>query len=145
MSIQALHQHSFFTEVSREAVMIQRDLGIDPLAESDEGPLLDELQFYVTRVGYSLAHTLPWVEQLHQAVHFLSDFGYSKKLRTDGIQRSHHLIYNIENYLVRLQAVYDRLLQLTNAVFHICMSDELVNHRAASNPKCNTTACKVVA
>lgn len=128
MSIQALHQHSFFTEVSREAVMIQRDLGIDPLAESDEGPLLDELQFYVTRVGYSLAHTLTWVEQLHQAVHFLSDFGYSKKLRTDGIQRSHHLIYNIENYLVRLQAVYDRLLQLTNAVFHICMSDELVNH-----------------
>jgi hypothetical protein len=89
---------------------------------------MNELQFYVTRVGFSLAHTLTWIEQLHQAVFFLSDFGYSKRQKVEGIQRSHHLIYNIENYLVRLQSVYDRLLQLTNTVFHICMSDELVTH-----------------
>ena len=128
MSIEALHQHVFFSESSREAVQIQHDLGLDPLDEKQDEPLLDELQFYITRVGYSLAHTLTWVEQLHQAVYFLSDFGYSKKLKEDGIRRSHHLIYNIENYLIRLQSVYDRLLQLTNAVFHLCMSDELVNH-----------------
>ncbi|UUZ76252.1 hypothetical protein LP414_33950 [Polaromonas sp. P1(28)-13] len=126
--IEELHQHAFFAEASAESVSVQRDLGLDPLVEDTNEPLMNELQFYVTRVGFSLAHTLTWIEQLHQAVHFLSDFGYSKRQKEEGIQRSHHLIYNVENYLVRLQSVYDRLLQLTNAVFHICMSDELVNH-----------------
>jgi hypothetical protein len=126
--IQELHQHAFFAEVSAESVAVQRELGLDPLAQDVNEPLMNELQFYITRVGFSLAHTLTWIEQLHQAVHFLSDFGYSKNQKEEGIQRSHHLIYNVENYLVRLQSVYDRLLQLTNAVFHICLSDELVNH-----------------
>lgn len=128
MSIEALHQHAFFSEVSREAVQIQRELGLDPLAGIKDEPMVDELQFYVTRVGYSLAHTLAWVEQLYQAVNFISDFSYARRMKEDGIRRSHHLIYNVENYLVRLQSVYDRLLQLTNSVFHICMSDKLVSH-----------------
>lgn len=129
MSIEKLHQHAFFSETSEEAIRIQQEVGLDPFDDGSVEPTFDELQFYITRVGYSLAHTLTWVEQLQQAVYFLSDFGYTQRMKDDGIRRSHHLIYNVENYLVRLQSVYDRLLQLTNAVFHICTSDELVNHR----------------
>lgn len=46
------------------------------------------------------------------------------------MNKSHHLQYNVENYLIRIVSAYDRCLQLTNAVFHICMSDDLVNHSA---------------
>jgi Cthe_2314-like HEPN len=127
MEFETLPQHPFFVEVSREAVQIQRDLDLNPLVEAENEPTLNELQFYITRVGYSLAHTLTWVDQLHQAVHFLSDFGYSR-LKKGGIRRSQHLIYNVENYLVRLQSVYDRLLQLTNSVFHLCIAEGLINH-----------------
>jgi hypothetical protein len=139
--IEELHQHAFAAEVLAESVAVQRELGLNPLGQDVDEPLMNELQFYVTRVGFSLAHTLTWIEQLHQAVHFLSDFSYSKRTKEEGIQRSHHLIYNVENYLVRLQSVYDRLLQLTNAVFHIGMSDELVNHsNIVSNLKVDRTA-----
>jgi Cthe_2314-like HEPN len=128
LDIDALRQHAFVRVVLDDAMAVHTETGIDPLSEIDDDPPMDERQFYITRVGFGLAHTLTWVEQLHHAIHFLNDFGYSRKVRESGVNRSHHLIYNVENYLVRLQSVYDHCLQLTNNVFHICMSDELVNH-----------------
>ena len=43
--------------------------------------------------------------------------------------RAEHLIYNIENYLIRLNSVYDRALQLVNSVFHLGIHEENVTHR----------------
>lgn len=126
--VERLHQHAFFDEVSKDGISIHVLLGIDLHTLPEDEPLMNERQFYICRVGYSLAHTLTWVEQLHQAVFFLSDSSRSKKQLDNGIQRSHHLIYNIENYLVRLQSIYDRLLQLVNSVFHICNAETTVSH-----------------
>jgi len=128
VKLDELGQHQFFTRVSRESIDIQTAIGLKMTDDFDDTTLLDELQFYVTRVGFSLSHTLGWAEQLQHAVHFMMEFGYGKKASEAGIKRSHHLLYNVENYLIRLQSVYDRCLQLTNAVFHLCMSNEHVNH-----------------
>lgn len=130
MTLDDLHQHPLFDEAVRDSIAVQDALGLKLTDEFDENTTLDELQFYVTRVGFSLSHTLGWVEQLHQAVHFMTDFTYGRKAADAGVKKSHHLLYNVENYLIRIVSVYDRCLQLTNAVFHICMSDELVNHSA---------------
>lgn len=111
----------------KDSVEVGRASGYDPVLDDDYPPL-DESQFYIVRVGYAVAHTLTWVDQLHQAVLFIGDFSYGRRLREEGVNRSHHLIFNVENYLVRLQSIYDRILQLTNSVFHLCISDELVNH-----------------
>lgn len=127
MTYTSVHEHPFVQAILAESVEVGRTVGFDPVRDDDYPPL-DELQFYVVRVGYAMAHTLTWVEQLHQAVLFIGDFGYGRRLRDEGVNRSHHLIFNVENYLVRLQSIYDRLLQLTNAVFHLCISDELVSH-----------------
>ena len=128
MSLADLQSHPFIRKVLDDAMKVQREAGIKPLADPNDDPLLNEQQFYITRVGFSLSHLLTWVEQLHHAVHFLAQFNYERRTKEAGVNRFHHLIYNVENYLVRLQSVYDRLLQLTNNVFHICMSEELVNH-----------------
>jgi hypothetical protein len=130
MILDDLRQHPLFNEAVQDSVAVQDALGLKLTVEFDENTTLDELQFYVTRVGFSLSQTLGWVQQLHQAVHFMMDFGYGQKAADAGVKRSHHLLYNVENYLIRIVSVYDRCLQLTNAVFHICMSDELVNHGA---------------
>ncbi|OHV00439.1 hypothetical protein BLA34_12670 [Ralstonia solanacearum] len=130
MTLDDLHQHPLFKESVQDSIAVQEVLGLEPMDEFDESTILDELQFYVTRVGFSLSHTLGWVQQLHQAVHFMTDFRYGKKAADAGVNKSHHLLYNVENYLIRMVSVYDRCLQLTNAVFHICMSDDLVNHGA---------------
>ena len=128
MAFEDLYKHALFEQVSQDSIDSQKALGLGLLDELDDSTVVDELQFYVMRVGFALSHALAWVEQLHQAVHFITDFGYGKKAKELHIKRPAHLLYNIENYLIRLQSVYDRCLQLTNAVFHICMSDELVNH-----------------
>ena len=128
MAFEDLYQHPLFTTVTQDSIASQKALGLGFMDDLDDSTTVDELQFYVMRVGFSLSHALGWVEQLHQAVHFITDFGYGKKATDLGIKRPAHLLYNIENYLIRLQSVYDRCLQLTNAVFHICISDELVAH-----------------
>lgn len=128
MDLETLKRHPFVRTVLDDAMRVQVEAGIGPFDDNPDEPPVDERQFYVMRVGYGLADALTWVEQLQHAVHFLNDFGYQRAVQREGVTRYHHLIYNIENYLVRLQSIYDRLLQLTNLVFHICMSDELVNH-----------------
>jgi hypothetical protein len=55
----------------------------------------------------------------------LANFNYSTK---SDISRADHLIYNIENYLIRLNSVYDRVLQLVNVVFHLCIREESISH-----------------
>jgi Cthe_2314-like HEPN len=99
------------------------ELGIDP--ESDD---IDELEFYVSRVGHAVAHLLAWTEQLQDAPAYLADFNYTGKARKNGITRARYLLYTVENYLIRLQSIYDRCLQLTNCVFHLCVEDSNVGH-----------------
>jgi len=128
MTLDDLRLHPLFEEAAQDSIAVQEAIGLKLTDEFDENTTLDELQFYVTRVGFSLSHTLGWVQQLHQAVHFMTDFRYGKKATDAGVNKSHHLLYNVENYLIRMVSMYDRCLQLTNAIFHICMSDDIVNH-----------------
>ena len=130
MSRDELQQHALIQEAFQDGVDIQRALGLKLSDDLPDDITLDERQFYITRVGFAAAHALGWVQQLHHAVLFMTDFKYGKKADDAGVNRSHHLLYNVENYLIRMVSVYDRCLQLTNSVFHLCMSDELVNHGA---------------
>ncbi|AMC33582.1 Cthe_2314 family HEPN domain-containing protein [Janthinobacterium sp. B9-8] len=128
MAFEDLYEHPLFKQVTQDGTDLQKALGLGLMDELDDSTTIDELQFYVMRVGFALSHALGWVEQLHQAVFYMTDFGHTKKAKELHIKRPAHLLYNIENYLIRLQSTYDRCLQLTNAIFHICTSDELVNH-----------------
>ncbi|MES1933856.1 hypothetical protein T35B1_14684 [Salinisphaera shabanensis T35B1] len=102
------------------------NLDVDPHAiEIPDGVVLDEQQYYIQKVGFFLAHSLTWYKQLDLAIEFLSNFDYSKNI---GATRADHLIYNLENYLIRVNSAYDRVLQLVNAVFHLCISEENVGH-----------------
>lgn len=56
------------------------------------------------------------------------------------MNRAKHLLYNVENYLIRLQSVYDRALQLTNSVFHLGIEESNVGHSVViSNIKVSRT------
>jgi Cthe_2314-like HEPN len=90
-----------------------------------EDAVVDEYQFYLQGVGFHLAHALTWMKQLDSAVELLTNYDYSKNISAS---RADHLIYNIENYLIRLNSTNDRMLQLTNAVFHLGTNEEHVTH-----------------
>lgn len=93
------------------------------LAPSDA--TVDEYQFYRQGVGFHLAHALTWLDQLNFAVELLTNYDYSKKISAS---RADHLIYNVENYMIRVNSAYDRMLQLVNSVFHLCIHEEQVAH-----------------
>ncbi len=92
---------------------------------SPSNATIDEYQFYRQGVGFHLAHALTWLDQLDFAVELLANYDYSKKISAT---RADHLIYNIENYLIRVNSAYDRALQLVNSVFHLCVHEEHVTH-----------------
>ncbi|KRC38084.1 MULTISPECIES: Cthe_2314 family HEPN domain-containing protein [unclassified Lysobacter] len=126
MNIDDLKTHKFVTECWNDSMGMRRkhkELGIDPMSDS-----VNELEFYTYRVGHALAHLLTWIEQLQEAPTYLADFNYSGKARKSGITRARYLLYTVENYLIRLQSIYDRCLQLTNCVFHLCIEDSNVGH-----------------
>ena len=136
-----LMQHAFPVAVWKEVAPLQKQAEEQGFHEDFEQ--IDEYQFYIIRVGYSLAQLFTWVEQLDHAVFYLSDFSYDKKARQEGINRAKHLLYNIENYLIRLQSVYDRALQLTNNVFHLGIEESNIAHSViVSNIKVARTDVK---
>jgi hypothetical protein len=119
----SLTESEFSQAVFRDARESMKDSQKSTLAPEDAD--IDEYQYYLQGVGFHLAHALTWMRQLEQAVELLTNYDYSKRISAS---RADHLIYNIENYLIRLNSTYDRLLQLTNAVFHLCNSEEHVSH-----------------
>lgn len=89
-----------------------------------------EYEFYLRSVAFNLAHTLTWCRQLDLAIELLTNFDYSKRSSTS---KADHYIYNLENYWIRINSIYDRVLQLTNSVFHICLSDKDVTEKNIIN------------
>jgi len=121
-----LHANKLLAAVLEDGEKTLEGIDIDRSAvELPDDIELDEYQYYVQTVGFYLVHTITWCRQLDLAIEFLSNFDYSKNIDAS---RADHLIYNLENYLIRLNSVYDRVLQVVNAVFHLCISEENVSH-----------------
>ena len=129
-----LDKHSFVRDVLEKGRKLLPEIDVAPSAiEMPEDVVLDEQQYYIQKVGFFLVHTLAWCRQLDLAIEFLSNFDYSTKVCAT---RADHAIYNLENYLIRINSAYDRVLQLVNAVFHLGVSEEHVGHAAIiSNSK----------
>ncbi len=109
-----LTDNKFVIEVLNDCRAFFTEIDFNPTDLELPEAVLDEFQYYVHKVGFYLVHTLTWCKQLDLAIEFLSNYDYSKKIEAS---RADHLIYNIENYLIRLNSVYDRILQIVNAAF----------------------------
>lgn len=119
-TIDDLTQTGFCTRATQTATQVMaslaknhRSVAVEFVREPDEH------EFYVLGVGQAIVDVIYCSQQLEHAVELLGDFSYSAKLRARNIQRRHHLEYNIENYLIRTQILYERILQLVNRVFHL--------------------------
>jgi len=121
-----MQENSFFKKVIKDGDEIFSGISVDPTAISlPEDYKLNEFQYYIHKVGFYLVHTLAWCRQLDFAVEFLTNFDYKKRINAS---RADHLTFNIENYLIRVNSIYDRVLQIVNAVFHLCINEEHVSH-----------------
>lgn len=88
----------------------------------------DEYEFYLMRVGNRLATLLTHCEQLVHAILFLSNYRETTATRRAGVTRAKHIRYGIESYIVRTQTLYDLVLKLVDAVFHLTNADTQCRH-----------------
>jgi len=49
-------------------------------------------------------------------------------MKKEGITKQNHLIYCIENYIIRTQSMYDRLLRLVDKVFELYNPSHMISH-----------------
>jgi hypothetical protein len=131
MNVNNIGEHPFVTLVFKDAFEVDNLLADStPLnVEPSYKRLPTEREFYILKVGHSLASLLHLCLQLDQALFYISNCRITPSMKNARIDRPSHLTYNIENYLIRTQMLYDRVLQLVNAVAHLCNSDENCTHK----------------
>ncbi len=88
----------------------------------------DELEFYVLRAADRWALLLSHCEQLSHGLLFFSTYRHTAPATRGGASRHKYLRYMIENYIVRTQTLYDLVLKLVDAVFHLTNADRQCRH-----------------
>jgi len=127
-----LLKHPFVEEVFKKGAEVTKEIG-EPNgfkvgAKLKRDP--SEEEFYCLQVGHCLAHLLTVVQQMEHTILFMSNFSPSKKMKMAGVNRHTHLLWSIENYIVRTQSVYDRLLILVDRLFHIQNQPNRITHES---------------
>ena len=131
INLDKLLTHDFLNELIKDGNSITK--GLKP-KKGDYGfedePILSEYEFYVLNNEFYLIHLCELCKQLENAVELLSNFRYNSK---DCISRGDHLTYNIENYIIRLTSLSDRIFQVINSTFHLGVDERDVNEKVILN------------
>ncbi len=125
-------QHPFVMDVFKKAVEITKEVqktnGFKVETEYKRDPVEEE--FYILQIGYCLAHLLTTIQQMEHAILYMSNFSPTSLMRDAGINRSTHLLWSVENYVIRTQTAYDRLLVLTDRLFNIHNATDRISHES---------------
>lgn len=93
---------------------------------------------YIIKVTFSLDDLINLINQIDFAIKFLCEINHKSFLEKDDLTKLDWLLYNIENYLIRVSSINDRVLNLINIVFDLGVkesngkyskiNDKLKNH-----------------
>ena len=129
MITKKLKSHKLFETIIADGEKLFKRIKFNPFdLELPKDSDFDEFEYYVHESGFSLMYFIKWYEQLELAFSLLANFQYK-----DNISRADHFIYNVENYTIRVMSIYDKLLQSTSSIYHLCNSDEIVTNETILN------------
>jgi hypothetical protein len=83
-----------------------------------------EKEKYVVFVLLAAKEVTTCYDQMCQALLYLSNFRTTKSLKNAGINRFKHIVFNIENYFIRISSLLDKTLVLINEVYMLGNSNE---------------------
>jgi hypothetical protein len=89
-----------------------------------------EHEYYCLEIGFCLSHLLSVMQQMEHSILFMSNFSPSETMKKAGVTRSNHLLWSVENYIIRTQTVYDRLLVLVDRLFNIQNQANRISHES---------------
>jgi len=128
----SLSKHSFIEDVFKKGIEINKEIvkpnGFKVDAEYKRDPFEEE--FYCLQLGSCIAHLLTVVQQMEHTIFYMSNFSPTDSMKKAGVNRSTHLLWSVENYIVRTQTVYDRLLILVDRLFNIQNQPNQISHES---------------
>jgi hypothetical protein len=132
----ALSDHPFASSALhygvRIAAVIEKHLSVlKTRAEFKRLP--SRAEYYCLSVARTLSHVLAICQQLEHSVLYFSSFSPTQKMKKSGITKQSYLLYCIENYIVRTQSMYDRLLRLVDNVFELYNPSHMISHELIIN------------
>ncbi|GGA64534.1 hypothetical protein GCM10008015_01770 [Flavobacterium palustre] len=124
MNTDALIMHSFYQQMIEDTKPFLKGVKVSDkyIVDKNENDMSDS-EHYIRYTSFYSVHLFGLCCQLERAVKLLSNFRDDNK---NEIGRGYHLSYNIENYFIRLDSLYDRILQLVNAIFNFGFDDSKV-------------------
>lgn len=131
ISYDAISDHPFPTSALHYGVRILAVVEEPLSALKTQGEFKREptkAEYYCISVAKTLAHLLGICSQLEHSVLYMSSFTPSAKMKKAGISKQSHLLYCIENYIIRTHTMYDRLLRHIDKVFEIYNPSHLISH-----------------
>jgi len=131
-SYYSVSKHPFVEDLFRTAMEISKEIkktnGFKVNVEFEREPV--ENEFYVLQLGYCMAHLLTTIQQMEHTVMYMSNFSPTDLMKEAGINRSTHLLWSVENYVIRSQTSYDRLLVLIDRLFNIQNKPNRISHES---------------
>ncbi len=127
----ALSHHPFASSALQYSFRISAAIvqpGTVLKAEAKDKRPPSRAEYYSLMVGTTLAHVLSICQQLEQSILYFTSFSPTRKMERAGITRQAHLLYCVENYIIRTQSLYDRVLKLVDAVFEIYNPSRRISH-----------------
>ena len=126
-----LVNHPFSKIVFEEGIELQKEiyaentfLSINPSLKR----IPNEYEHYILNVGSRLARLFVCILGITNIIELLSQKTPNAKLKKKNITTYDLIIYHLENYIIRVQSVYDRVLFLIDALFHLGNSEQNIEH-----------------
>lgn len=79
---------------------------------------------YAISVFLAISEVYQTLQKLNQAIIYLTNYRVTPSLKKEGINRFSHIEYHLENYFIRTQSVYDKMLVVLNEVFRLGNAEE---------------------
>lgn len=124
-----LEKHELFQTLIPKGLEVMSQL--PALEEGEDGffrPELDHFQYYIFSSAKALQELVSWFEQLEFSIAYIEHQEAPKEFEAHGINHVTDLQFKLENHLVRLESLYDRLLMLTNCLLNLGISDNALSH-----------------
>jgi hypothetical protein len=130
-TLKNLIEHPFAKAVLQRSMEVEKDLYGDDFDSLNKLPIRvpENWEYFEMSVGYYISQLFSWCQQLVNNIHFINAKTPNSTLKKRSITSYDLLIYHIENYYIRVQSLYDRILNLTDAVFFLGNSIDNINHK----------------
>ena len=126
-----LTKHPFVKKVLQDAIPILKNITVSgtirkvyPIYKRT----VNKNEAYLLDTGHTLSQLAYICQQLSHIPLYLTSFRSSKKMEEGGVTRHPHILLCVENYIIRTQSLYDRMLQLINVVFNIYNPPNEIGH-----------------